>query len=198
MITVAIVLGLVLLVGVACGDESGAQVPVEVTSVPQTIPQRDEATGPNNPVVQQQQVQQAPPGPPPSENPDLERTVEAIVEDRLAELDATVEALVERRLAELLAALAPPEPIYWPTLEDYKIANRQLAYVNDFIPVLIRPYENFASLYVAHECLAGEELTSGGFRSFVENTALRKTQDGKTTFSICAGSGSHISDHQLS
>ena len=143
MIRVAIVLGLVLLVGMACGDEPGAQVPAEATVK----------------ALVQQQVQQAPPGPTPSENPDLERTVEAIVEDQLAELDATVEALVEQRLVELLAATPASNPPYWPTAEDYTIALAMSGGKPD--------YENYAAVYVARECLAGRELTPEGFRALI-------------------------------
>ena len=169
MIRVATVLGLVLLVGVACGVEPAVQAPAEATSVPQTTPVRSEATGRSNPVVRQQQEQQAPSGPTPSTNLSLQPTGVAIVQERLAEI-----------------------PVYWPTIEDF-----ELILMGHEVGVLqrrplLRRYDRFAAVYAGRECLNGKERSFDGFRSFVGSNPDIPAQAGIVTRQIISSAEHRI------
>jgi hypothetical protein len=104
------------------------------------------------------------------------------------DLRPTVEALVQQRLAELLAEMPTPEPIYWPTIEDYKIVAlpRAVGYSGLVRSALLRYFDQYAAVYAASKCLAGEQLTPRGFRGFVDGTLLMRTADGREAIVVSA------------
>ena len=106
------------------------------------------------------------------------------------DLEATVQAL-EARVEALTAHVPTVEAlsVYVPTIEDYETVVmpklRRSGYSRAVTDLVLLKYDQYAAVYMASECLDGNESSPGGFRSFVDKrTFVRGISDLDGAFAI--------------
>lgn len=112
-------------------------------------------------------------------------------------LQATVDSMVQRRVSDILTTnrtptakptatpLPTPVPQYWPTPEDFNALafNR----IGALPSTDVYMYRQYASVYIASECLAEKEMSFDGFRTFLNQPLLMvRTTDSDPMIKVIA------------
>ena len=93
------------------------------------------------------------------------------------DIQSTVEAMVDRRVAEILKQAS--EPIYVPTVQDFESAILPRIGIDfpEFLAedMFLSRFDEFAGTYMATECLKKGIPSASRFREFVKSIPTAKT-----------------------